>query len=158
MKHIIVALFFQCVSYLSSAQQYDNVQMGKGFSYLRNGTSSEIVFLPSYKDTTTHYFSSSEGDTASKVPIPRIVWVTVSDVSSFGFNDDYVLVTSKSRAGISYWVIDKRKETESKGMTKDESRRQFSNVSQVDAATHSQLQQTTQIKLHSVEGYRSRND
>src|SRR5215217_507691 len=106
MKYIILFLVLQCKYGFASAQSDTSISIGKGFTYFKNKRGGEIGFNASYKDTTINYFGSADGDSSARIPIPQIIRIVIRDVNSLGYNDNYILVTSKNKTGFSYWVID----------------------------------------------------
>lgn len=141
MKPLIVVLAILLLLSFSTVSGPVELDLGKGFYYYGDSIRSHIHYLPSYKDTTP----------PQKARIPKVVWVVIPQVESFGFNHYYILATNKTRSSSSYWLIEKTKEAEEMGF-KDSI--VLSNAQQVDTGRFSALQKELSIQVRPVSHYR----
>ena len=141
MKYIfvVITLFFACS--FSKTNEYIKIDLGKGFYYLGDSTSNKIYFSPSYKDTLT------------SAKNPKIVWVIIPEIESFGVNTTHILATNKTKQDVSYWIIDK---TQQPSEMSYKERIVLSNVTMVDSAKFVALRKELDITIQPIYYYKRR--
>ena len=70
----------------------------------------------------------------------------IQDVESIGYDQKYVLVSSKKEGEVAYWVIDKTKKKEELGYDSN-SNMKLSNVNQVNFAAFDSLKHSREIEI-----------
>lgn len=155
MKYLLCAIVLISGNSYRTFGQHTEVQLGAGFYYTNFSSVDQILFIPSYKDSVI-YFSQSHNnnsDTSAKIQIPKVNWVVISNVTSFGLNKNYVIAISKNETGSSYWIIDKTKEPNEYGLTKNEERMNLSNVRIINFKKFVSFQKEFNITVHDIEFY-----
>jgi hypothetical protein len=156
MKYLLFALTILFGNSFHTSGQHNTIELGNGFYFLSQQAGHAIMFLPSYKDTFTYYFSENKensSDTSGSAKIPKVTWVVIPDVTAFGFNKDYVLATSKGKTGNSYWIIDKTKEANESGSEKYDERIPLSNVRITNFTRFESMQKELNIPVHNIYFY-----
>lgn len=77
----------------------------------------------------------------------------IKNIESLGFNKKYILATSISEKGITYWKIDKTVETKKLGHGEDSIMR-LSNVSEISLIEFDQIIRLENIRLKTKTAYR----
>ena len=130
-------LFLTLLTSLSSCQLnwYGDINLGSDFYYMVEPAFNSVVIAVNPNEP---YKSSIS---------------IIKDIESIGFNNNYILATSKSGDEIKYWRIDKKSESKELGY-KDNSIMDLSNVSEIKSAEFDKIREDENIKLKTKTEYR----
>lgn len=139
MKSLLITLFL-CGALTLPDQGYIT-DLGKGF-YFSNSTNRTIIYFdPSFDDTSI---------IASKTEY-KIVRPIVYEVERFGFDTSYIFAVSKKGQKISYWLIDKTKQSEEIHYKEGV---ELTNVSKMASSKFYLLLNQFNLAIHPVEFYK----